>query len=43
MHGRRLINRINQKHRRTEDAPVLLQDLTQEEQALIKKRYPELF
>jgi hypothetical protein len=38
-----LINRINQKQRRTEDAPVLLKDLTQEEQALIRKRYPELF
>ena len=38
-----LINRINQKHRRPEDAPVPLQDLTQEEQALIKKRCPGLF
>lgn len=38
-----LINRINQKHRRPEDAPVLLKDLTQDEQALIRKRYPELF
>jgi hypothetical protein len=38
-----LINRINQKHRRPEDAPVLLKDLTQEEQALIRKRYPGLF
>ncbi len=38
-----LINRINQKQRRSEDAPVLLKDLTQEEQALIRKRYPELF
>jgi hypothetical protein len=38
-----LINRINQKHRRPEDTPVLLKDLTQEEQALIKKRCPGLF
>jgi hypothetical protein len=38
-----LINRINQKQRRPEDAPVLLKDLTQDEQALIMKRYPELF
>jgi hypothetical protein len=38
-----LINRINQKHRRPEDAPVPLKDLTEEEQALIKKRCPELF
>jgi hypothetical protein len=32
-----------QKHRRPEDAPVPLKYLTQEEQSLIKKRYPELF
>jgi hypothetical protein len=38
-----LINRINQKHRRPEDAPVPLKDLTKEEQLLIKKRYPALF
>ena len=37
-----LINRINQKNRRPEDAPVLLKDLTHEEQALIGKHYPEL-
>jgi hypothetical protein len=35
--------RINQKYRRPEDAPVPLKDLTQEEQALIKKHYPGLF
>ena len=38
-----LINRINQKNRRPEDAPVPLKDLTKEEQSLIKKRYPALF
>lgn len=38
-----LINRINQKHRRPEDAPVPLSALTAEEQALIKKHCPELF
>ena len=38
-----LINRINQKHRRPEDAPVPLKNLTQEEQALIRKHYPDLF
>jgi hypothetical protein len=32
-----------QKHRRPEDPPVPLKYLTQEEQSLIKKRYPELF
>jgi len=37
-----LINRINQKNRRPEDAPVPLKDLTHEEQALIGKHYPEL-
>ncbi|MCX6561612.1 MAG: DUF3863 domain-containing protein [Candidatus Aminicenantes bacterium] len=38
-----LINRINQKHRRPEDAPVPLAALTAEEQALIRKYCPELF
>ncbi len=38
-----LINRINQKNRRPEDAPVPLKDLTEEEQSLIKKRYPNLY
>lgn len=38
-----LINRINQKHRRPADASVPLSTLTAEEQALIKKRCPELF
>lgn len=38
-----LINRINQKHRRPEDAPVPLAALTAEEQALIRKQCPELF
>jgi len=38
-----LINRINQKHQRHEDTPVPLKDLTKEEQALIRKHYPDLF
>jgi len=38
-----LINRINQKQRRVEDAPVLLSALTGKEQTLIRKYYPELF
>lgn len=38
-----LINRINQKHRRPEDAPVPLSALTVEEQTLIRKHCPELF
>ena len=38
-----LSNRINQKHRRPEDGPVPLNALTGEEQALIRKHYPELF
>ena len=38
-----LINRINQKHQRPEDAPVPLAALTHEEQELIRKKYPDLF
>jgi hypothetical protein len=38
-----LVNRINQKRRRPEDAPVPLSSLTVEEKALIMKHYPELF
>jgi len=38
-----LINRINQKHRRPQDAPVPLSALTAEEQALIRKHCPGLF
>jgi len=38
-----LINRINQKHQRLEDAPVPLKALTAEEQSLIRKHYPALF
>ena len=38
-----LINRINQKHRRPEDAPVPLSALTAEERRLIRKHCPELF
>jgi hypothetical protein len=37
-----LINRINQKHQRPEDAPVPLSALTKDEQSLIRKHYPEL-
>ena len=36
-----LVNRINQKRRRPEDAPVPLSDLTEEEQALIKEQLPK--
>ena len=38
-----LINRINHKNQRPEDAPVSISALTEEEQTLIGKRYPELF
>ncbi|MBL8901208.1 MAG: DUF3863 domain-containing protein [Planctomycetes bacterium] len=38
-----IMNRINQKGTRPEDRPVLLTELTAEEQALIRRRYPELF
>ena len=38
-----LINRINQKHRRPEDAPVPISALTEEERALIRKHCIELF
>jgi hypothetical protein len=37
-----LMNRLNQKGVRPQDKPVSLQELTPEEQALIKRRYPEL-
>jgi hypothetical protein len=36
-----LINRINQKHRRPEDAPVPLSALTEDERSLIRKHYPD--
>lgn len=38
-----LINVINQKGLRPQDEPKLLQELTKEDQALIRKYYPELF
>lgn len=38
-----LINVINQKGLRSQDKPVLLQELDPEHQALIKKYYPDLF
>ena len=37
-----LINRINQKGTRPQDQPVAIGELTAEEQALIKRHYPEL-
>jgi hypothetical protein len=37
-----LINRINQKGLRPEDKPVGIEELTADEQALIRKHYPEL-
>jgi hypothetical protein len=38
-----LLNRINQKGTRPQDQPVVLTELTAEEQALIRRHYPELF
>lgn len=38
-----LMNRINQKGTRPQDQPIPLTDLTAEEQALIRKHYPEFF
>ncbi len=38
-----LMNRINQKGTRPQDQPVALTELTAEEQALIRRHYPELF
>ena len=38
-----LMNRINQKGSRPQDQPVPLHDLTDEEQSLIRRHYPELF
>ena len=38
-----LMNRINQKGLRPEDQPIPLTKLPQEEQALIRRHYPELF
>lgn len=38
-----LMNRINQKGTRPQDQPVPLNDLTIEEQSLIRRHYPELF
>jgi hypothetical protein len=38
-----LMNRINQKGTRPQDSPVALKDLTEEEQALIRRHYPGLF
>ena len=37
------MNRINQKGIRPQDQPVALTELTAEEQALIRRHYPELF
>jgi hypothetical protein len=38
-----LMNRINQKGSRPQDQPIPLTELTEEEQALIQRHYPELF
>jgi hypothetical protein len=38
-----LMNRINQKGTRPQDQPVSLGELPADEQAMIRKRYPELF
>jgi len=38
-----LMNRLNQKGTRPQDVPVALTELTDEEQALIRNRIPELF
>jgi len=38
-----LMNRLNQKGLRPQDQPIPLGKLSAEEQALIKRRYPELF
>ncbi len=38
-----LMNRINQKGTRKQDKPVPLSALTEEDQAIIRRRYPELF
>jgi hypothetical protein len=38
-----LMNRINQKQTRPQDKPIPLNQLTEEEQSLIRRRYPELF
>ena len=38
-----LINRINQKRRRPEDASIPLEELTDEEKALVREKVPELF
>ena len=37
-----LMNRINQKELRPQDKPVAIQELNDEEKALIFKHYPEL-
>jgi len=37
-----LINRINQKGVRPEDQPIAIEQLTAEEQAIIRRRYPDL-
>jgi hypothetical protein len=37
------MNRLNQKGVRPQDQPVELRKLTAEEQALIRRRVPELF
>jgi hypothetical protein len=36
------MNRINQKGTRPQDQPVAIGELTAEEQAMIKRHYPDL-
>jgi hypothetical protein len=38
-----IMNRINQKGTRPQDRPVALRDLAEDDQALIRRRHPELF
>jgi hypothetical protein len=38
-----LMNRINQKGTRPQDQPISFEDLTSDEQAIIRKHYPKLF
>ena len=38
-----LMNRLNQKGTRPQDVPIQIEQLNSEEQAMIKKNYPELF
>ena len=37
-----LMNRLNQKGTRPQDKPILIEQLSADEQAMIERRYPEL-